>query len=174
MKCVKLILIISFSIFLIQPIVAQNKEDSKKGDRYRFCLKNGSHLEVKNGIISDNLLMVTYPNGEHADYPLSEILSMEKRTGNRAAFGLAAGAGVGLLTASLAYMQASVDASSDPYKEINDDAVGPVFAILTGVGAITGLIYGSTMDKWEKVSLSSSLSFAPKLDRKMVFLTLNF
>ena len=173
MKIIKTIFFCILCILIVTPIFAQ-ENTIMKGEKFRMRLKNGSHVAVKNGYISDNTLFSINANGQETPYSFTDIISMERRSGNRAATGALAGAGMGFLTALLAYGSAESEASSDPYKEINDDAIVPIFAICTGLGTAVGLIWGSTIDKWEKVPLEPSFLFNPKSGRKSLCLTFNF
>ena len=56
-------------------------------------------------------------------------------------------------------MAAEAEASSDPYKEVDDSRIIPVFAVCTGLGALIGYAVGNAQKKWEKVPLATGWGF---------------
>jgi hypothetical protein len=159
-------------LYLAAPMVSAQTE-SATYEKFRLLLVDGNRLEGIDGVVSSGTLVGESTKGEQLSIPTSDIRAMDRYAGNQAGKWALIGGGIGLGTAVLAYIGASAEAASDPYKEVNSSAVLPVFAVLTGSGALIGMLVGSSMVNWERVPVSGLQARLSIRNSKIVF-TLNF
>ncbi|MBU1320232.1 MAG: hypothetical protein KKG33_02220 [candidate division Zixibacteria bacterium] len=154
------------ALFAVQQAAAQDIVDF---DRFRVLLNNGQRIEARDGILTSDSLTATKSGGERLSIPREQIRAMDRYKGSRAGTGFMIGAAMGLSAALLGY----AEVKSDPYMEVNEDAVAPVFIGFTLGGGLIGLAVGSASKKWERVPLEPS-AISITADGPRVTFTLRF
>ena len=123
---------------------------------YRLRMKNGLCLEGKDGVLKADGLYAVSRTGRPLNVAAKDIAGIDRPLGNKAKSGFAMGAGIGFLTAALAYYSVR----SDPDREVNPEAVLPVFAGCIFVGGGIGALIGSNSRTWQPVRIEAYLGNA--------------
>jgi len=135
--------------------------DTTELGKFRALLNTGERIEGFSGKLSPDSLTGTTMNGGPVAIPVRSIRALDRSTGSNAGEGALIGGCVGLSTAVMAWMQASTQAASDPYTEVDNSKILPVFAGFTAGGVLVGFIIGSTIKKWKKVPVGSVFGYLP-------------
>jgi hypothetical protein len=165
-KASSVLCLIALFVTVVQPVAAETVLSE-----FRVRLINGERFEGHNGVLGDQGFEWVASDGAPLSVPLEDIRALDECTGNKAGKKAAIGAGIGFATALLGYIVAESEASSDPYKEVDNSRVAPLFFGFTGVGALIGLAIGSSQKQWKKVPIEASLGFSP--ERSEIRLALN-
>ena len=128
-------------------------------EKFRVLLTTGERIEGHDGQLDENELRGMSSKDTALVIPRTGIRALDRSLGTKAGKYALMGAGIGLGTALLAYIAAESEASSDPYKEVDDSRVAPIMLGFTAGGALIGMAIGSGSQQWEKVPVQMSLGF---------------
>ncbi len=173
MKSIHTILIAVTALALTSAAHAQTEAPTPTFERFQMLLVDGQRVEGINGTVGDGILTGQYLDGSELSVPIDQIRIFDRYTGNKMKTGALIGGGVGLLLAVTSLIAAEAEASSDPYKEVDEGAIIPVFAACTALGVLVGSLIGSGTKTWERIPVAD-LNARVLLREGRVVLTFNF
>lgn len=145
---------LALGILIVGPLSlpADGQERPRSLPEFRALLRSGERVEGRDGLLTTTLLQGVGASGGDVRVPLQDLRVLDVAVGDRAAEGLAIGAGLGLLTSLAAWLQVEVD----PEREVVTGKLVQVTAGLIGVGGLVGYLLGSGSREWEAVPIERS------------------
>ena len=157
-------------MFLVAFSSLSAQDRTSVSDQFKVLLTTGEIVDIQDGQLSPAGLEGTTPDGFHTSIDKSDIRLLDRYDGNNGGRGALIGAGIGLGTALVVYIAANAEASSDPYKTVDNSKVVPVFLGCTGVGALIGWAIGNSQKHWTRVPLDTAFSYNPtSREGKLIF-----
>ena len=149
------------------------QDNTTELERFRVLLTSGERIEGRDGSLTSDGLQGVSAKGDLVFVARSDIRLLDRYLGNNGGKGAKIGAAIGLGTAILSYIMARSEAASDPYKEVDNSRIAPIFIGFAGVGALIGYAIGSSQTKWEKVPYGTGLGFDLRSGEARLVLTLS-
>lgn len=137
--------------------------------KFRALLNSGERIEGRDGYFTSTNFNGILNTGEEISISRNDISVLDVSEGSKALQYAAMGAGFGLLVSLGGVASAAIEASEDPYKELNTGVIIPVTLGVTGVSALIGGIIGANQTKWTRVPIRTTLNFEPK-EKGVVFM----
>ena len=130
--------------------------------RFRALLNSGERIEGRDGYFTSTTFNGILNTGEEISVGRSDIKALDVSSGSKTLQYAGIGAGFGLLSSLLGVASAAIQASNDPYRELNTGAIIPITLVVTGTSALIGGIIGANQTKWTRVPIRTTLNFEPK------------
>jgi hypothetical protein len=146
------------------------QDGSSISERFKIQLNTGEIVDVQEATLSSVGIEGTTLDRNPITIDRSDIRLLDRYEGTNGGRGALIGAGIGFATALVGYVAAHAEASSDPYKTVDNSKIVPIFLGFTGVGALIGWAVGDSQKRWTRVPLGTSFLYDPESgERKLVF-----